>query len=176
MSVSPSPFPLAPCTISPKTIAPSTAPRKAPTIPCQKRSGRKTVKCQRAMPMMKKTTRAIELPPPVLAPGLSPGFALGVPFAPLGRGFVAVAASVGQRSGPVAGRVVVGPLRRGNRSRSGLGGGFLRNHRCRRFALVVAAEFGQLDVVRISGDAATLDLLDPQATTDEPGLAFFPGG
>ncbi len=58
-SVSPRLLPLTSWTIIPKTIEPSTAPRKAPTIPCQNRSGRKTVKCQRAIPMMKKTTRAI---------------------------------------------------------------------------------------------------------------------
>ena len=52
-SVSPTPLPLTISTMPPKATAPIVAPRKAPTMPCQKRSGRKTVKCQSAMPIVK---------------------------------------------------------------------------------------------------------------------------
>src|SRR5664279_5086191 len=38
--------------ISPTTIAPTSDPTNAPTIPPQKRSGRKIVKCQMARPMI----------------------------------------------------------------------------------------------------------------------------
>ena len=55
-------------TIAPKTTAPMTEPRKAPTMPCQKRSGRKTVKCQRAIPIVNQTEKSHGLTiPPVLA-------------------------------------------------------------------------------------------------------------
>src|ERR1700753_3634769 len=78
----------------PTARAPITAPRKAPTIPCQKRSGRKTVKCQRAIPIVNQTSRAISRSPPslsvppVFAPRLAPRPPLGVFLAPLGRGFL----------------------------------------------------------------------------------------
>src|SRR5918999_2552946 len=45
-----------PFTAKPKIAAETTAARKAPTMPPQKRSGRKTVKCQTAMPIMTQTT------------------------------------------------------------------------------------------------------------------------
>src|SRR5687768_17099832 len=70
MSVSPMLAPVAIWAIAPVTIAPATAPPKAPTIPPRKRSGTNTVKCQRATPIVNQTTAAIsESPssrPPVL--------------------------------------------------------------------------------------------------------------
>src|SRR5262245_21266410 len=54
-------------------MAPVAAPSRAPTIPPQKRSGRNTVKCQRATPIVNQTTAAIRYPsrssawPPVLS-------------------------------------------------------------------------------------------------------------
>src|SRR5215211_6965966 len=63
MSVSPMPRPEAIWTIPPEIIAPATAPRRAPTIPPQKRSGRNTVKCQSAIPTVNQTTAAISTPP-----------------------------------------------------------------------------------------------------------------
>src|SRR4051812_16680985 len=73
-SVSPRDLPLTARVRRPKITAPLTAPMKAPTIPCQKWSGRKTVKCQRAMPIVNQTSRAITQPPPAarLAIGASP--------------------------------------------------------------------------------------------------------
>ena len=50
MSVCPIVRPTATWTTAPEIIAPVVAPMKAPTMPLQKRSGTKTVKCQRAMP------------------------------------------------------------------------------------------------------------------------------
>ena len=44
---------------APVTIAPAAAPRSAPTIPAQKRSGMKTVKCQIATPVVNQTSAAI---------------------------------------------------------------------------------------------------------------------
>src|SRR3954447_23401940 len=96
MSVSPRLLPLTATVSSPKITAPLTAPMKAPTIPCQKWSGRKTVKCQRAMPIVNQTSRAISAPPlptsrrssvpPVLAALLAALAALRVALPPLGRG------------------------------------------------------------------------------------------
>src|SRR6476620_10517351 len=45
--------------IAPVIIPPATAPRRAPTMPAQKRSGRKTVKCHRATAIVNQTTAAI---------------------------------------------------------------------------------------------------------------------
>ena len=50
MSVSPMLRPDAIWAIEPVIMAPTIAPRKAPTIPPQKRSGTNTVKCQSATP------------------------------------------------------------------------------------------------------------------------------
>src|SRR5581483_8937694 len=54
-------------------MPPAMAPRRAPTMPAQKRSGRKTVKCHRATAIVNQTTAAISISfrssvPPVLSP------------------------------------------------------------------------------------------------------------
>src|SRR3954451_10173706 len=54
-----------PLTSSPKKAAPIRAPRKAPTIPPQKRSGRKMAKCQRARPIITHANMALSAGPPV---------------------------------------------------------------------------------------------------------------
>src|SRR5919204_6651057 len=51
----------------PEIIAPAIAPRRAPTIPPQKRSGRNTVKCQSERPTTNQTSTLISAVPPVLA-------------------------------------------------------------------------------------------------------------
>src|SRR4051794_23683823 len=53
-----------PLMISATTTEPMSAPRNAPTMPPQKRSGRYTVKCHRAMPIMTHTRTAISRPSP----------------------------------------------------------------------------------------------------------------
>src|SRR5436190_21745634 len=86
----PGPGTATPLTMSPNTIAPIRAARKAPTIPPQKRSGRKIVKCQMASPIMVQARSAISwsrpgvpsaIPPvpPGAALGGRPGLALGLP-------------------------------------------------------------------------------------------------
>src|SRR4051812_24515177 len=72
MSVSPIERPDALWTIAPEITPPATAPRSAPTIPAQKRSGTNTVKCHRATATVNQTTAAISFPlrssmPPVLS-------------------------------------------------------------------------------------------------------------
>src|SRR6185312_5042504 len=106
--------------IVPTARAPITAPTKAPTIPCQKRSGRKTVKCQRAMPIVTKTRKAISRiprssPSAAFAPlrSFRPSFL--VPFAPLGRLRVGVAAGSRRLVGCLGGtRCLAGLLRLGS--------------------------------------------------------------
>src|SRR5260221_65860 len=172
-SVLPRPLPLISSTIEPKTIAPSTEPRKAPTMPCQKRSGRKTVKSKRAIPIVNQTSSAISRAPPsavppVLAPLLAARPPFGVALAPLGRGRVSLAAR--DRIAAVA---LAGPLDRGDGARPRLGrllgllGGDLR------LALLVAAGLGQGDVVGGGGDAA-LDLCDPQPAAHQAWPPFLP--
>src|SRR3954451_15136608 len=51
-----------PLTMTPKMNAPNSAPRNAPTIPPQKRSGRKIVKCQMASPIITHANAAISGP------------------------------------------------------------------------------------------------------------------
>src|SRR4051812_47885694 len=58
-SVSPMERPETIWKIAPEIMAPAIAPSRAPTIPAQKRSGTKTVKCQSAMPIVNQTTAAI---------------------------------------------------------------------------------------------------------------------
>src|SRR3954451_16482662 len=59
MSVSPIDRPEARWAIAPEIIPPAMAPSRAPTIPAQKRSGRKIVKCQSATAIVNQTTAAI---------------------------------------------------------------------------------------------------------------------
>src|SRR5215203_6351627 len=94
-SVSPIERPDAIWTIAPEIMPPAIAPRSAPTIPAQNRSGMNTVKCHSAIATVNQTTAAISAPlhssmPPVLAP--SPLLAL----APL------LALLLGLLLGPVA--------------------------------------------------------------------------
>jgi len=59
MSVSFWPGTVSPFTRKPTMTDPRTAAPKAPTIPPQKRSGRNTVKCHTAIPIITHTTIAI---------------------------------------------------------------------------------------------------------------------
>src|SRR5262245_33301636 len=82
-SVSPMPSPSAIWAIAPLTTAPAALPTKAPTMPPQKRSGTKIVKCQIATPIVNQTSaaistssrgrrqRALAVPPVLLAPPLA---------------------------------------------------------------------------------------------------------
>src|SRR5215212_9304443 len=63
-----------PLTAKPTMTAPASAPRNAPTIPPQKRSGRNTVKCQIAMPIMAQTS--MDISAASRACGLALGLAL----------------------------------------------------------------------------------------------------
>src|SRR5688500_12810552 len=63
MSVSPIPLLDVIWTIAPETIAPAIAPRNAPTIPPQNRSGTNTVKCHSAIPIVSHTSAAISSSP-----------------------------------------------------------------------------------------------------------------
>src|SRR3954470_6403936 len=89
---------------NPNAAAPTTAARNAPTIPPQKRSGRKTVKCHRAMPIITHTSRLMPYlpgpappssPPVLLAPAVA-RLALAAGGARLARGLTrAVAVAEG---------------------------------------------------------------------------------
>src|SRR5438445_11908885 len=64
--------------INPTTTAPTSEPTNAPTIPPQKRSGRKIVKCQIARPIITQPSMPISATPHAYAgtPGLHEGLAL----------------------------------------------------------------------------------------------------
>src|SRR5215211_901694 len=98
ISVSPIDRPEAMWMIAPEIIPPAMAPRSAPTIPAQKRSGTNTVKCHRATATVNQTTAAISVPlrssmPPVLSAASLLAFAALLSLVALGLCAIALRGS-----------------------------------------------------------------------------------
>ena len=176
-------LPLAISTIAPKTTAPITAPRKAPTIPCQKRSGRKTVKCQRAMPIVNQTSSAISDSSIVFSrSSRACGAAGGVRGARALRSRALGRGRIGRRRLAVARRlaaVAVAVARLGGRDRAG------RRAAPRRSAAASASISASVSSSSPSFASSTSSAKagtvpsscgDPLAAAGEAGLAFLPGG
>src|SRR5215207_4178414 len=114
-------------------MPPAIAPRSAPTMPPQNRSGTNTVKCQIAMAIVNQTTAAIRrssrssMPPVLAPPALPPAPLIALrTLRPRLAGFATGRRPQGLRlRGPPV--RAVGPIRLDGRGRRGLGGRRLRS-------------------------------------------------